>query len=119
MNIQELTTKIQECLTPDLLKKPYREKNKNNPMYGHCYVATEALYHSLDDRTKYQIQHGKDHEGVVHWWLREKETGEIVDVTSDQYYSQGLTPPYNNGRNGSFLTNFPSKRAVTLMERIK
>jgi hypothetical protein len=36
---------IKQSLTPDLLKKPYREENSTNPMFGHCYVASEALFH--------------------------------------------------------------------------
>ena len=35
--------KIQSVLTPDLLKGMWK-KDFDNPMAGHCYAATEALY---------------------------------------------------------------------------
>ena len=37
--------KLEECLTPDLLTPKYREENKTNPMYGHCYHTTQAMYY--------------------------------------------------------------------------
>ena len=43
----ELMEKIKSNLTSDLLKKEYREINKKNPFFGHCYVATETLFHFL------------------------------------------------------------------------
>lgn len=120
-DIVELIEKIQKSLTPDLLKKPYRDRNANNPMFGHCYVATEALYHMTKDEYpgRFTIFHGKDPEGIVHWWLHDNVNTTIVDPTSDQYYSEGKTPPYEKSRRGSFLTNEPSKRAVILMERVQ
>ena len=117
--MKTLIKTIQEKLTPDLLKKPYREENSKNPMFGHCYVATETLYHLIDNPMDFNIQYGKDERNITHWWLKDKKTNEIVDVTADQYYSQNLIPPYDKGRNASFLTNFPSKRAKKLMERVK
>lgn len=40
---KQLIKKIQKALTADLLKKEWR--NKNHPLAGHCYVASEAYYH--------------------------------------------------------------------------
>lgn len=119
--LQELVSKIQDSLTPDLLKKPYRERNATNPMFGHCYVATEAMYHMTKEKYpgRFTIFHGKDDEGIVHWWLHDNEQIKILDITADQYYSAGKVPPYVKGRRGSFLTNDPSKRAVTLMNRVR
>ena len=31
-----------------------------------------------------------------HWWTQHNET--IIDATADQYYSQGLNPPYEQGK---------------------
>ena len=35
MEIQNLINNIKDNLTSNLLKKEYRELNKNNPMFGH------------------------------------------------------------------------------------
>jgi hypothetical protein len=120
IDIENTIKKIQGALTPDLLKKPYRERNETNPMFGHCYVATEALYHILkeDYPNRFSIFHGKDDEGITHWWLHDNEKVKIIDATSDQYYSAGKTPPYEKSRRGAFLTKLPSKRAVILMDRL-
>jgi hypothetical protein len=117
----ELIEKIQKSLTPELLKQPYRERNASNPMFGHCYVATEAFYHLTKDEHpgRFSIYHGKDDESITHWWLHDNTLVRILDITADQYYSVGKTPPYNKSRHGSFLTNEPSKRAVIVMEKVK
>ena len=117
----ELIERIQKSLTPDLLKPPYRERNATNPMFGHCYVATEAFYHIVknDHPGRFSIFHGKDDEGIVHWWLHDNKEVKILDITADQYYSAGKIPPYERSRRGSFLTNDPSKRAVIVMKKVK
>jgi hypothetical protein len=118
MDIAELMKKIQQCLTPDLLKKEYRAENSTNPMFGHCYVASEVLFHSIQSTGGYSAACGRDDRGIVHWWIVDNLTGEIHDVTSDQYYSKGIEPPYNAGRKTGFLTKHPSKRAQIVLARI-
>jgi hypothetical protein len=119
--LEKLSRQIQDVLTPDLLQSQYRERNVSNPMFGHCYVATEAFYHMTKDRYpgRFTIFHGKDDEGIVHWWLHDNHRIRILDLTADQYFSVGKVPPYQNNRRGSFLTNEPSKRAITVMNRVK
>lgn len=114
----QLIEKIKRCLSPDLLKKQYRAKNADNPTYGHCYIATEALFYSLND-SRYAPARGRDDSGVVHWWIVDRATGEILDPTAEQYTSQGLTPPYTQGRCGGFLTKTPSQRCKTLLARMQ
>lgn len=107
-------------LTPDLLKKQYRELNKDNPTYGHCYVATEVLYHMMmecDTNFPYKPHYGKDKNNITHWWL-ENGWGDRLDVTKEQYTMVNEFPPYSVGKRASFLTNHPSKRAVKLMDKV-
>lgn len=119
--IENLVKLIQQSLTPDLLKPQYREQNATNPMFGHCYVATEAFYHLTKDdyQGRFGIYHGKDDEGIVHWWLHDNYEIQIVDLTAEQYFSLNRRPPYEKGRAGFFLTKNPSKRAVIVMEKVK
>ncbi len=117
--LHQLTLLVRASLTPDLLKPEYREGNRTNPSYGHCYVATEALYHLLQ-------QHGvsggwspvraRDSSGVVHWWL-ESSDGWIEDPTEDQYPDDD-SAPHDHGRRGGFLTKRPSKRAQVVIDRV-
>jgi hypothetical protein len=114
----ELMVIIQKCLTPDLLKKEYRAENASNPMFGHCYVASEVLYHKIKPYGDYSAACGRDPNGIVHWWIVDNLTGERYDTTADQYLSKGLTPPYDVGRKTGFLTKLPSKRAKIVLARM-
>lgn len=120
---------IQSVLTQDLLKMEYKEENKENPLFGHCYVACESLYHIIRDPDfkdflprhnllKYKPHRGRDENNITHWWLQ-NDKDEILDPTKEQYTSCGKTPPYLNGRGGAFLTKNPSKRALIVIERVR
>jgi hypothetical protein len=109
---------IRAALTPELVRPKYRG-HPENPMFGHCYVASEALYHLLGGPASgLQSYRGKDDTGDVHWWLEDRLTGECLDVTADQYLSVGKKPPYAAGRAGPFLTKEPSKRARIVIDRV-
>jgi hypothetical protein len=115
--VLELMDAVRAVLTPDLLKPQYRN-HPENPMFGHCYVASEALYHLLGGHeSSLQPYRGKDDAGIVHWWL-EDQLGNRYDVTVDQYLSVGRQPPYTVGRAGGFLTKQPSKRAQIVINRV-
>lgn len=113
--MDEIIKRIQKVLTPDLLKKEYREGNKYNPLFGYCYVATEALYYLLKSE-KFKPYRARDGNGVVHWWLQDDE-GNILDPTAEQYAMQGLKPPYDKGCRAGFLTSKISRRGKTIIER--
>lgn len=104
----------------DLLKPEFHDGP--HPLYGHCYVAAEALYHHAGGRASvYTPVRARDHNGTVHWWLEDLR-GNIIDPTASQYLELGQTPPYKSGRRAGFLTKQPSKRAqevLDLMERAK
>lgn len=120
MEFFKLIAVIQSFLTPALLKPVYRKENEGNPMFGHCYVASEALFHLIKQfnlKRGYRPHYGKDHRGITHWWLQ-TSVGEILDPTAEQYLSQGVSPPYNRGRAGSFLTKQPSKRAQIVINQV-
>lgn len=114
-NIEVLINIIQDSLTDDLLKPKYRIKNKNR-FWGHCYVATETLYHLLDCKTKEKyrpaiLRINDD----THWFLKNVETGKILDITKEQF---NFDLSYDNARNCAFLTKTPSKRSLILINRI-
>jgi hypothetical protein len=116
MNVPTLIEKIQTALSPDLLKPEYR--GSDIPLYGHCYVASEALYHVIGGGdSEYTPARARDAEGVVHWWL-ESDGGQILDPTAIQYESRGIEPPYEQGRRAGFLTKEPSRRARVVLDRV-
>lgn len=119
-----LIRKIQSVLTKDLLKGMWN-KEFSNPLAGHCYAATEALYWMLggteSDWKTYVLSHlswpeGLD-EGETHWFMRNSK-GEILDPTAGQFEGQEIA--YDKGRYNSMM-NHPkggSKRAREIMRRV-
>jgi hypothetical protein len=118
MNTDFLIQVIRQNLSPDLLKPAFRKNwTAENPTYGHCYVATETLYHLLGGKKSgWKPCVGKDEAGNCHWWLQ-NEAGERLDVTDEQYLYKAQKPPYEKGRGCGFLTKQPSKRAQILIQR--
>ena len=113
-SLSDLSQAIISALTPNLLKPQFR--GSEHPLTGHCYVASEALYHLSDDSLK--PMRARDDQGVVHWWLETLE-GEILDLTAGQYYDLGRKPPYDRKRSGGFLTKEPSKRAQVVIQKVR
>jgi len=116
---QEYRRLIRKNLTPDLLKGPYKKQwDEQKPQsWGHCYVASEAYYHLMGGKASGLEPCWVKHEGTTHHFLRDKKTGEIVDITCDQF----KTPPdYAAGRRFGWLTGeIPSHRAAELIKRVK
>lgn len=110
--MDELIAKVRSQLSDDLRKKEWQ--GNPNPMAGHCYVASECLYHLLGE-SDYVPTVLKLPNGGTHWYLTNKIDGSILDATFDQFEH---TPNYSNGRNSGFLTKQPSKRCLELMRRI-
>lgn len=107
----KLINKIVDNLSDDLLKKEYKTLPDKNKFTGHCYVASEAYYYL--SKEELQVFHIR-HEDSVHWFLKDID-GNIIDITKNQF----KTPvPYKKARRGFFLTQFPSKRAVQLMNKV-
>lgn len=129
--IQRIYDAIRSNLSPDLLGKDSSGRDWNDPkvrgsahpLAGHCYVATEALWHLLDGkRTGWERMHLPSKEGP-HWFLQHKKTGVILDPTAEQYDER---PPYENARAKGFSVGppdydptKPSKRAQQLIDRVK
>jgi hypothetical protein len=109
---------IQGALSLDLLHPSYRRTDRQSlkvACTGHCYVATEALYHLLGKEVGFRPYVFRHPNGATHWWLGHPETGEILDPTSPQL---GRVFDYSQGRRATFRTAQPSKRALELMRRI-
>ncbi len=103
--------------SPDLLKLEYQLQQSTgaSPMTGHCYVASEVAYHLLGGPEGPWVPATVRHEGAVHWYLRCRDSGAILDLTADQF----ATPvPYEAGRGRGFLTAEPSARACEALRRL-
>lgn len=110
-----LVRRVQGELTPDLLSEQHRGTGRGKTA-GHCYVASQALWHLLGGSgSGYTPQVGPAPGGGTHWWLRQDRTGRILDPTADQFPSYD----YGTGTGKGFLTAEPSKRARVLIDRVR
>jgi len=116
-NVKLACDLIMKNLTPDLLPKKWVERNRTNPMFGHCHTASACLQR-LFGTQNIKLYRSLDEEGIWHWWAITKE-GKKIDLTADQYYSQGRAPPYVNGAKASMLGFDYRKRVYKLMELIQ
>jgi len=91
--IDSVIGSIVSNLSPEMVTKKYREENASNPMFGHCYHSSQALFYLMDTDVLEQ-RTAVDYHDCSHWWLVDKTTEKIYDITADQYYSVDQLPPY-------------------------
>ena len=117
--IESVMKCIASNLEPKMVTKKYREENANNPMFGHCYHSSQALFHLMDTDVLEQ-RTAVDYHGCSHWWLVDKTTEKIYDITADQYYHVGQTPPYAKGVKKPWYgwQQRPHQRTLNLMIKV-
>lgn len=114
-NLDLVSKIIRKNLTPDLIAKKWRQRNLNNPTFGHCHTASGCLYKIFGPKAMH-MHRGFDGE-IYHWWIVDRE-GKIIDLTSEQYTSIGKVPPYENGEKSGMLGFDYRKRVLLLLDRV-
>lgn len=115
----DLVKLIRANLTDDLLKPEWRRRPRRSASAGHCYVATEALYHLMGGKRSGFTPTSGPCPGGSHWWLQDDE-GRIIDVTGDQFTAKELRKIHAFGRGRGFMgkPGVPSARARELIARV-
>jgi len=116
-NIELVSEKIRSVLKPKYLKPYYREENKTNPLYGHCYHSTQALFYLMDKELLVPTK-GIDDRGFAHWFLKEKITGKVFDPTQDQYLSVSRIPPHKDSKPAMWFMSQPGENCLEIIEQI-
>jgi hypothetical protein len=112
MPLETVIAAVRGALTDELRRPKYR--GNRNPMAGHCYVASEALYHLLGGKGGDWRSVRLRHEDDSHWFLRRPSDGAVLDITASQF----KTPvPAEKAKGAGFLTREPSKRAQVVIKR--
>lgn len=96
----------------DLRKKPWR--GSKNPVAGHCYIASEALFHLMGGSASGWKPMFVRVQGMPHWYLQHRD-GRVIDVTAEQF---SCAVPRHLAKGKGFLTKNPSKRTQKLLERL-
>jgi hypothetical protein len=114
MKPAKLIKAIQSALTPELLQPIWR-KLATNKLSGHCYAASEALYHLWGKENGFKPHRIEVEDPVLgwvgHWYLAKGKR--VLDITAKQF---NFKIDYSEGRGCGFLTKQPSKRARAIME---
>jgi len=115
-NLEMVSKVIIDNLTLDLIPRRWIKRNEKNPLFGHCHHATACLQ-KIFTTEEIKTYRGLDHNRNFHWWA-EDNTGKIIDLTADQYYSQGKKPPYRRGYRYSTLGWSYNDKIKIMMERV-
>lgn len=93
-----------------------------HPFTGHCYVASEAVYHLLGGKAFGLTPMVLRVPGGTHWylrWDRQRASGRLdrlyVDPTREQF---GPLPAWEEGRGCGLQTRQPSTRCLALLDLI-
>lgn len=108
---------VRACLT-DRLRKP-RYRGHPNPLRGHCAVASEAVYFLLGGQKAGWVPTTIRVGGDVHWFLRQRKTGKVIDPTAGQFscevaYGRGVGRGFPTPKLGAKVPP-PSKRAAQVI----
>jgi hypothetical protein len=132
MSPEEASRLICEVLDPSDLKAPYnRPPPGAHRLWGHCAVASEALFYGTGGLgPASQLGPGAGgpkgwtvwrvpHEGSTHWFLKDRDQ-KIWDLTAEQF----RTPvPYHQAKKTFFVTSSAgqgaSRRALEVLRRVK
>ena len=97
----------------------FRENNLGNPMFGHCYHATQALYYFFEDANLKAMSAKCEGPAEVHWWIQDSNT--IIDVTAEQYDILDFNPPYDKGKETGWYgwKKRPHRKTQDLMKMIQ
>ena len=115
-NLKLVSSVIRNNLTPDLLPKKWVQRNQSNPTFGHCHTASACLQKVFGSKM-IRLWRGLDDEGIWHWWAVDLNN-KLIDITSEQYTSQGRIPPYNVGMKASMLGFDYRKRVLKLLDKV-
>ncbi len=113
--VKKLGAAVIASLTPELVKEEFQFLQKKHRLGGHCYVATEAMYYLLGGKNSGYMPASIVHEGVKHYYLKHRETGEVIDLTAAQFRT---AIAYQKGRGSVYRQFKPSKRTATLLARV-
>ena len=115
-NLAKISEIIKKNLTIDLIPKKWQARNISNPMFGHCHNAAGCLY-KVFGSSAVKMYRGLDDEGIYHWWVVDLND-KIIDLTVEQYTSQGRNAPYDKGEKSGLLGFQYKQRVLRLTERV-
>tara|TARA_R110000782_G_scaffold4792_5_gene16743 strand:+ start:4949 stop:5350 length:402 start_codon:yes stop_codon:yes gene_type:complete len=115
-NLKMVSDAICNNLSEDMLPKKWIERNKTNPMFGHCHTASGCLQKIFGTKT-IKMHRALDDENIYHWWCVDIN-GTVIDLTAKQYTDFNRNPPYENGTKMGMLGFGYRKRVLSLLDKV-
>jgi len=118
-DLEMVKNKIVDNLEPKFCPPKFREINENNPLFGHCYHTTQAMYYFFKDANLKAMSAKCQGPAEQHWWLQDGD--EIIDITAEQYDMFDFGPPYDKGKETKWYgwKNRPHRRTQELMKLVQ
>jgi len=122
MNLEEIISKLKEAFTQDevksrVLNQEWRARNQDNGIdsTGFCYAASEVIYRLDGGKQNWKKVSISEQDWNLggHCYLINKQTNEILDITSDQYGN--IIIPYELGRAGGFRQVSGKARILSIL----
>jgi hypothetical protein len=115
--IDEIILSILSSLDPKDLHKDYRDLHKGDcdPLTGFCRITSEVFWELVSELEDYDHNYRACrvvHEGGPHYFIKDTETGRIIDLTAGQFRDGDgnfIEPPYEDG-----ICDTEDKRSASL-----
>jgi hypothetical protein len=89
------------------------KRNRENKIdsTGFCYISCQIIYFKTGGNRKWKIRQIHKNKWIygTHYYLEDRESGKILDITSDQYTKLEIEIPYELSRGASFRFGITKK----------
>ncbi|MFT6638808.1 MAG: hypothetical protein ACJAYP_001394 [Flavobacterium sp.] len=127
MEIEEIIKKLKVAFEKTEVKEQvldayWLQLNLNSGIHttGFCFSASEIIYRLTGGKEKWlikSINDPKDWNNGTHYFLQDKETEEVLDITSSQYTERGIVIPYEKGKaRGLQRVSIKAKKLIELTD---
>lgn len=123
-----LAKEVRTVVTDVLDRTTRWAMNSRSELAGHCYAATEAYYHASSEQAQSKLtpqvvafevtgQDGTMYE-VSHWYC-ERDNGQIIDLTEDQFDYVDATIPRDAAVGKGFVPPSPCSKTKRVLHEME
>ena len=125
-NVDKLVQDIKKNLTDDLISNGFRKDfppdypRWKRKYFGLCVPATFVFLYFMDTDLL-SANNGKYENNETHYWVKDKETQAIIDITDEQYTKEELQIIYTTGKSAKYYGygEEPTARFFQLMHKVQ